>query len=294
MQPQQQYAQPQPQAPYGYGNMAQPGMIGPNTFIYQGKWGFEKLREQPGVFIHQKFDAAEAITGCERENRYNIYAIDANGDKKGHPIFKAQEKSGFLARCCLPANCQPFNMRIRNQDPVSQEIDGSDLLRLEREFKCTFCCLNRPEMTVRNVERGADELLGKIVNPFLCCAYGINVLDATDKLKYVIRGDCCQAGIICKGCPCQSCQLVQFSLNTPDGAQVGSLEKRSQGCLKAAVSDADNFSLVYPPNSTEKDKALLMASILLLDFSYFESNPGDRNSGRRRGDDVFDLAKKLF
>jgi len=252
-------------------------MANPQMMVYQGKWGFEKLKEQPGVFIKHRFDVLEAVTGCERHKKYNIYAINSDGDRKGHPIFRAHEKSNWCARNCLPANCQPFNMKIRNQDPISTEIDESEFLFLQRDCRCTFLCCNRPEMTVNYVERNSQEKLGKVRHPLLCCNLGVNVHDFEDRIKYYIRGSCCQLGIFCSRCPCDPCQLVQFDLQDEKGETIGSLEKRSQGCVKTILSDAGSFSLVYPTNATERDKALLMSAILLLDFSYFEMNPPDKN-----------------
>jgi len=50
-----------------------------------------------GLFIKQKFELLEAITGCETENKYEVFAADKDGDKKKKLIlFKCKEKSG----CC--------------------------------------------------------------------------------------------------------------------------------------------------------------------------------------------------
>jgi hypothetical protein len=56
-----------------------------------------KLANLNGVFIQQKFDLLEAVTGFERQNKYEIYAADNSGQKLKHQrIFKAKEKS----ECC--------------------------------------------------------------------------------------------------------------------------------------------------------------------------------------------------
>lgn len=257
--------------------MMNPQLMMPGMIIYQGKWGLDKLREQPGIFVKHRFDVLEAVTGCERNKHYNIFAIDGNGDKTGHPIFRAHEKATWCSRNCLPAHCQPFTMQIRNKDPISMEIDESEFLFLQRDCKFTCCCCNRPEMTVNFVERGAQKKLGKAKHPFLCCDLGLNIYDAEDKIKYYLRGSCCQLGTCCQKCPCDPCQLVSFDLQNEKGEKIGSLEKRSQGCVKTILSDAGSFSMVYPPDATEEDKALLMSSIMLLDFMYFEQNPPDKN-----------------
>ena len=41
----------------------------------------------------------EALSGCERENKYMVYEIDNEGKGKGkNELFKCKEKSGFCAR----------------------------------------------------------------------------------------------------------------------------------------------------------------------------------------------------
>lgn len=54
-----------------------------------------------GVFVKQKFELLEALTGCETENKYIVYAADSEGDKTKLELFKAKEKSNCLARICL-------------------------------------------------------------------------------------------------------------------------------------------------------------------------------------------------
>ena len=36
-----------------------------------------------GAFVKQKFDALEAMTGCEQANKYYIYAMKPGGGRKG-------------------------------------------------------------------------------------------------------------------------------------------------------------------------------------------------------------------
>ena len=63
----------------------------------------------------------------------------------------------------------------------------------------------------------------------------------------------------------------------PNGAIVpgARVQKRSQGCLKAAISDSDNFSVIFPPSSTKEDRALLMAAVIMMDFMLFEEKPNN-------------------
>ena len=55
------------------------------------------------------------------------------------------------------------------------------------------------------------------------------------------------------------------------------ITQRTPGCLKAAFTDTDVFALVFPPNSSAEDRALLMAATLFVDFRFFEKNPNNNN-----------------
>lgn len=258
------------------GMTMQPGMMmdpNSNLVMYQTKWGWEKLAEKNGIFIKQKFDFLEVLSGCERENKYHIYPLQTDGDKKGRHIFKAREKSSWCARNCMRADCRPFNMLIFNQDPLSEEIDESMFMKLGKPYSLTCCCWNRPAMTVTNVEKGANEYLGQMRSPWLCCELGVDVYNNNDSKIHEIRASCLQTGVICNICPCDSCQHVHFEVKGTSGETVSTLEKRTRGCIATWLgSDADEFSLTFPPNATKEEKALLMAAVLLLDFSYFENN----------------------
>ena len=243
-------------------------MIVPSSALHNLS-GFDKLMNMPGVFVKQKFELLEAMTGCETENKYVVYPANADGSKVKDSMFKAKEKSSWLARNCLAGHCRPFNVKVEH------EGSGSKFLWLHRECSLTCCCFNRPFMEVFYTEGGKEpgDYIGKIINPFKWCNKELQILDNKNDLKYIIWGDCCQLGFWCKF-PCEPCQTIEFQiLDAGRNPTNGRLMKKSAGCLKAAISDADNFSLVFPQQATREDRALLMSAVIMLDFMYFEENP---------------------
>jgi len=234
------------------------------------KTGFQKLEELPGVFIKQKLEMLEIVSGCETENKYHVFAMDKNGNKKGRKIFKCKERSSCCARQCLSGACRPFSMEI-NTLIRGEDDDYEPFLHLERPCKCTCLCFQRPEVQVMLVEGGRNEYLGKIIDPWNWCNMEFKVYDKDNAKKYTIEGSCCQLGVWCR-CPCEPCQTIDFDVKSPSGEVISSLQKRTAGCVQSAVSDADNFALNFPPNSTLVDKALLMSAVLFLDFRHFEVN----------------------
>jgi hypothetical protein len=69
-----------------------------------------------GLFIKQKIDWLEVMTGCETKNRYYVYARNADGSKKfGRVLFKAKESTKCYERNCHPAACRSTDMKVKNE-----------------------------------------------------------------------------------------------------------------------------------------------------------------------------------
>ena len=209
------------------------------------------------------------MSSCETQNKYVVYPAHADGSKRKESIFKAKEKSSCISRTCLSGVCRPFNVKLEHEE------HGGKFLWLHRECTCTLCCLNRPSMDVYCCEGSKEpgDLIGKIVNPFTCLSKEVQIFDSQNVLKYVIEAESCQLGLWCK-CPCESCQTIEFQILDANRNRTNCrLMKKSPGCLKAAISDADNFSLIFPHKATSEERALLMAAVIMIDFMYFEENP---------------------
>jgi len=94
-------------------------------------------------------------------------------------------------------------------------------------------------------------------------------------MRYRIEGACCQLGVWCRF-PCDACQKVDFIIHDSIGNQVGFLQKRTAGCCKSMMASTAHFSLEFPKDASKEDKALLLAAVIMLDFTYFEEKPGRR------------------
>lgn len=86
--------------------------------------GLDKLISMPGIYIKQKFELLEAMTGCETENKYMIYPSSNDGDKLKNPIFKAKEKSDCFYRVCCNGDCRPFKINIAHEAEGPSTNDG--------------------------------------------------------------------------------------------------------------------------------------------------------------------------
>lgn len=278
-----QYGQPQfqPTVPYQQPPQAQVQVIvntGPSVPLVAAPIrlkGYDRLEARTGLFIKQQMDIAEIISGCDKENVYYVYPMARDGEVKGNQLFKAKEKSGFCARQCMSAECRPFQLWVGLVD-TDEALNKEPFLFLDRKCKCTFCCFNRPEISVTYVEDGKNEYVGKISDPWTLCDIALKVYDKDNKLKYIVEASFCQMGLLCN-CPCCSC-TVDFEIKSPSGHTLSRLQKKNPGCAKATLSTADNFALHFPPGATKEDKALLLSTVLFLDFRYFEEkNPSKKD-----------------
>eukprot|EP01016_Furgasonia_blochmanni_P007714 TRINITY_DN13092_c0_g1_i1.p1 TRINITY_DN13092_c0_g1~~TRINITY_DN13092_c0_g1_i1.p1 ORF type:complete len:581 (+),score=45.64 TRINITY_DN13092_c0_g1_i1:195-1937(+) len=239
--------------------------------------GFDKLAGLRGVFVKQKMELLEVVVGCEMENQYNVYALSQTGDQIGHKLFKCKEKSSFLARQCLSGDCRPFEMTVYHASSADTSNEGTEFLKLVRPCACTCLCLNRPFMDVYLVEHGENVHLGKITSPCTCMNLQLDIYGDKEQILYKIEGSCCQLGLWCNW-PCEACQLIHFDVKGGDGAILSGLDKKSPGCMKAMMSDADNFAVEFPLTCSLEERALLLAATLFLDFRYFEESPQQQNN----------------
>lgn len=147
-------------------------------------------------------------------------------------------------------------------DPIASQFARADK-------GCTLgcCCLCRPEMILTLVD--TKELVGRA--RFVCtlCDPTFHVYDEKDILRYIITGSCCQCGLMCTHNKCGKFSEVKFDIITPDGEKVGKVMKqRANGA--EYITDADSYEVVFPKDATPRDKLLLTAVGLLIDYQYFE------------------------
>ncbi len=276
--------------PYQQGQGMQPGMpMQPNTGFYNFRGLNMQFVNDPMVVlsnakrahINQQVELLEVLSGCETKNRYHIFIETM--DKQYLYLFKAKEESGCCSRQCLSSETRPLHLNIKHMSSASaiNEFDSVDNYAvLDKPFKCTCYCLDRPKM--KNYVRGNQ--IGSVKQPFICCNCDpvFYVYDSSDDIKYKIRTSCCQCGIMCKGSLFGECSSVCFGIYeknethfVPDN-MIGYINKKS-GDIEQLLTDADSFVLEFPQNATPEDKMNLIASVLMIDYQYFEDNGKNYN-----------------
>lgn len=238
-----------------------------------------KIMEIQGLFVKQKLNLAEVISGCDFENTYNIYKkIPGKEEKKGQKIWKAKEKSNYCSRNFVAQTCRAFKLKVKNINRVDEDAEDQVCLTLKRPCTCSFCCFNRPFISITYTENGQNMYLGKIQDPYDFCNRNFLIFDKDDQEIYKIEAGCCQLGIICQGFPCQSCEFVKFGLtDLRTGEEEAPLVKKNKDCLKSMISEADNFALEFPQKADWEERSLLMGAILFIDYMMFEEKHKKKN-----------------
>lgn len=227
------------------------------------------LEDMRGVFINQKTDWQQALVGCAKEQVFNVFDVD---DNTGALLLQCREKSDCCARVCLGGSCRPFMMQVTNI------LDGSVALWIEREFSCTFLCCNRPLARIYVFGPNNEKMfLGQIKDVFRCCSYEFEITDHKGNKIYSLDTPLCQKALICN-CPCDECNHVEFNIKNQQGQSISKADKMGKGCLKNALTNADRFKVFYTKEMPWNHRALLLCSILFLDYRMFEDKHKDKNN----------------
>ena len=70
----------------------------------------KELLQNQEVVIEQKIELLEILSGCETANRYNVYLLDKEKQKKF--LFKCKEESSWFCRNCLPSDSRSFILKM--------------------------------------------------------------------------------------------------------------------------------------------------------------------------------------
>ena len=221
------------------------------------------------VIIRQQPELFEAITGCETQNRYHVLG-NCNGVYKY--LFKCRERSSYCMRACCPSNIREFNMEIFHavSGPLTGNISGKFANAFKPwKFPC-FCC-NRPEIMVN---LGAqNKYVGKIKHMFTCCDPEFEVYNSNG-LKYFVRADCCQCGLLCANSIIGKMGEAYFNIIDPESKeQIGTINKKSPVASNNDFNENENYKVTFPEKASINEKLLLLSLGLMIDYEYFELDP---------------------
>jgi hypothetical protein len=227
---------------------------------------FAILGQVESVRIKQQMQLAEVLVGFDMPNKYII-----SNALTGHDLFVAAERSdgimGVVGRQVFAGGQRPFNLDIALLLPGAPPIP---FIRVERPFKCTCCCFQRPEMHIYNA--ATNQLLASTVEPCSCCHFRLGIRDHEMNDILHINHHCCDCSIMCWGCPC-GCQETNFEVKD-GGRAVGNIRRefntaQALGMVTGVNVDSDQFSVDFREVQQTEWKAVLIATAIFLDYCYF-------------------------
>ncbi len=193
------------------------------------------------LVVRQLVDFSEMILPIEARNRYEIY--DAEGNQK----YFAYEVGGrriwaFLLRSLL-SNYRPFTMKVVDRDQ-------REIVSLERPFRFYFHGIN----IYQN-----GQWIGCVRRKFNNLNKHYNLFDHNDNFMCEVKGPIWKP----------------WTFNIIRNSKVyGKIKKAWRGFFQEALTDSDNFGVQFPDGASNEDRKILLATVFLLDFIYFEDNKG--------------------
>ncbi|KAF1768525.1 hypothetical protein GCK72_000337 [Caenorhabditis remanei] len=191
------------------------------------------------LMVVQCTEPLEIFTGIETPNRYVVH------DMYLRPILFCAEKSNFISRECCGSG-RNFTMEIR-------DMYGAELMKCYRDNPC-FSCTDFLGTQFQGQQIG---LMKKE-----CCDGDFKLLGAGCNQPLLIRSPCCAS--------CGGTQI--FPVLTYTGIKVGEIVRLYPGFLQEAFTDADTYLVHFPYDLPPILKLLLISSVFLIDFTYFEDN----------------------
>ena len=233
----------------------------------------QELALSPSVLIRQQPQFFEQISGCESPNRYFVFSQSPQTGFK--MLFKCKEQSECCQRNCCSASMREFVMDIKhiaNAGALNENFQNS-FVHVNKPFKCTCCCLERPEMIANYSANG--ELVGKVKQPFSCCDPIFTIYDNAGTMRYYIYADCCQCGLCCSG-PCAKMSEVTFNIyrDANMGQPIGSIVKKIAN-FSELITSADSYQVNFPVDARPNEKLLLIITGLMIDYQFFEERAGN-------------------
>ncbi|KAH3760226.1 Phospholipid scramblase 2 [Pelomyxa schiedti] len=189
----------------------------------------------------------ECCLGCEMENEYHI------DDDHDNALLIAKEHSSFCFRQCC-CNSRPFVISLKTPD-------GREAFCFDRPFKCGCRCCKSCRYTI-NCFTGANAatpkvFIGHAEYVWSCCVPVIVIFDESDNEVFRLHGKYC----------CDCCYGYTFFIYH-EGHNVGKIYK------KHFMNKRTHFEVKFPPHSTGRQRGLLIAATLLIDYLFFEAlNP---------------------
>jgi len=211
------------------------------------------------LYIKQEMAAIEMF-GCEAKQRYRISVPkqeEADSPyKEGDVFLYISEESNCMLRLCCGPN-RPLKLIVHQ----GQDKTGPTVMTMQKPFHLQGCCCLRPSFEVV----ANNKIIGRVEDPWRCCYMDQQIKDANGTLMLATGGSPWQCGAFC---PC--CYGITFKVTKKDGQKCGEITKMKADCSEMCCgTNRFMINMISVPDETERK--MLLASAMLLDLQYFET-----------------------
>lgn len=218
---------------------------------------YNKLAEYSNLLVKQtkKNWLQEMCCGCEGKTEFKVATEEA---PKTNVMYINEQSSCCIRMCC--GTQRPFNMKMYSGPDASHPM----MLHMDKPFTCCLpgpgkcCCLHSISVSDGSVT------LGRAQEAFYCCVPTIDLYADDGKIYTLEKGGMCPCVII-------ECCRQPFEIKDNSGSTVGSVTKKFGGLFKEAFTDADTFLVKFPADADPTKRAVIMASVMLLNQLFFEN-----------------------
>ncbi|CAI5449003.1 unnamed protein product [Caenorhabditis angaria] len=187
------------------------------------------------LIVVQSMETIEILTGFETQNRYVVK------DMFMRPILYAFERSNGFRRN-FSGNRRDFTMEFA-------DIYGAVIMKGRRSL---ICCSDEFKF-----QYPVGQTIGTITMEG--CDHSFYVHPSVGP-RFMAQTPCC------------SCGDSHFPVVLSGGGKVGEIVRLYPGYFKGMISDADTFMVHFNSALPVYHKLLMMATVFLMDFVYFEDN----------------------
>lgn len=220
------------------------------------------------IIIKQEPEFLEFVSGFERNIAYHIFGKTCQGYKY---LFKCLEDTGCLNRLFCPTSFRQLYMNFYHIPSINQSSDYKIIANSKKPFKCPCFCYCRPEIMLYLNE--TNEKIGKIKEIFSFCEQIYEIYDDKDKIKYVIKGKCCQCGLLFSNSIFGPISEACFNIiDAESNEQIGIINKKSPS-KSDDMNEDENYSINFPEKASINEKLLIISLGLIIDYQYFEIDP---------------------
>lgn len=219
------------------------------------------------VFLRQSIDWLFAITDIQGQVEYVCYdASNPQPNQQQLPIFQIAENSSFIGRLCLTSALRPLTINVRY---ASLGPKSAPVIFIDKVCNWACLCFDRPRFFVSLNQNGVMQKIGEITYLFNCCDFNFNVYNAQNKVRFQVKGDCCQCGMCFPRCICEPCMKADFKVLDAEGREATMIKRHNTSAIMGTLARTDDFFVDFAEHMDLHDRALLVATVLMIDLMVF-------------------------